>query len=151
MKTKLHMAKIDDLTKLTGMVAAFHAEFGIEQDDDTRLAALLPLLEGNPLGVVYIIGPRNAPVGYVSISFGWSIELGGIDGFVDEFWIRPAVRGKGMGGEALSALIRALRDAGVKSLHLEADRDSPVGALYKRLGFQLRDRFCLMTADLTRP
>lgn len=151
MKTKLHMAKADDLDKLLGMVEAFHAEFGIEQDAETRLAAVLPLLEGTPLGVIYIIGPRNAPVGYVAISFGWSIELGGIDGFVDEFWIRPAVRGKGMGGEALSVLIRALRDAGVRALHLEADRESPVGKLYERLGFERRARYYLMTADLARP
>ncbi|SDI94642.1 GNAT family N-acetyltransferase [Aliiruegeria lutimaris] len=151
MKTKLHMARPEDLQKLLAMVAAFHAEFGIVQDDDTRLAAVLPLLEGSPLGVVYILGPRNAPVGYVSISFGWSIALGGIDGCIDEFWIRPAVRGKGMGGEALSALIRALSDAGVRALHLETDRQSPVGRLYERLGFERREKSCLMSADLTRP
>ncbi|WP_068115440.1 GNAT family N-acetyltransferase [Tropicimonas marinistellae] len=150
MKTKLHMARKDDLPKLTGMVEAFHAEHGIVQDEETRLAALLPLLEGSPLGVVYIIGPRNAPVGYVAISFGWSIEMGGIDGFIDEIWIRPAVRDKGMGGEALSALIPALRDAGVKGLHLEVDRESPADGFYERLGFERRDRYCLMTADLRR-
>lgn len=151
MKTKLHMARTDDLPKLKGMVAAFHAEFGIEQEDAVREAALLPLLEGSPLGVIYILGPRNAPVGYVAISFGWSIELGGIDGFVDEFWIRPAVRGKGMGSEALAALIRALKDAGVRALHLETDRDSRTAQLYERLGFERRERFFLMSADLTRP
>ena len=148
MKTKLHMAKQEDLSRLLAMVESFHAESGIVQDDDTRLAALAPLLDGSPHGVVYIIGPRNAPVGYISISFGWSIELGGIDGFVDEFWIRPAVRDRGMGGEALAALVPALRDAGVKALHLEVERDSPVDALYKRLGFRKRDRYCLMTTVL---
>lgn len=151
MKTKLHMARADDLPRLLAMVAACHAETGIEQDEASRIAALAPLLEGTPLGVVYIIGPRNAPVGYIAISFGWSIEMGGIDGFVDEFWIRPAVRDKGMGGEALSALVPALREAGIRALHLEADRDSPVDALYRRLGFVRRDRYCLMTADLRHP
>ncbi len=150
MKTKLHMARIEDLERLLGMVAAFHAEFGIVQDDETRLAAVLPLLEGSPLGVVYILGPRNAPVGYVAISFGWSIELGGIDGYIDEFWVRPAVRNKGMGGEALSALIRALKDAGVRALHLEVERESPVNKLYERLGFEKREKYCLMTSDLAR-
>lgn len=148
MKTKLHMAKPEDLSRLLGMVASFHAETGVRQDEDTRIAALVPLLEGSPHGVIYIIGPRNAPVGYISISFGWSIELGGIDGFVDEFWIRPAVRDRGMGGEALAALVPALRAAGLTALHLEVDRDSAVDALYTRLGFRKRDRYCLMTAIL---
>ena len=151
MKTKLHMATAADLDKLLGMVAAFHAETGIRQDDETRMAAVLPLLEGNPLGVIYVIGPRNAPVGYIAISFGWSIEMGGIDGFVDEFWIRPAVRDKGMGGEALAALIRALKDAGVRALHLEAEQDGRAVHLYQCLGFRRRDRYMLMTADLTGP
>lgn len=151
MKTRLHMAGTEDLDRLLGMVAAYHAETGIVQDEETRRAAVLPLLEGSPLGVVYILGPRNAPVGYIAISFGWSIELGGIDGFIDEFWIRPAVRSRGMGGEALAALTRALRDAGVRALHLEADRESPVERLYARLGFEPRQRYFLMSADLTRP
>lgn len=148
MKTKLHMARAEDLPRLTSMVEAFHAEHGIAQDDDTRRAALLPLLEGSPLGVIYIIGPRNSPVGYVAISFGWSIEMGGIDGFIDEIWIRPAVRSKGMGGEALRALIVALRDAGVTALHLEVKHGSSVATLYERLGFTRRDGYELMTAAL---
>ncbi|SFB79234.1 GNAT family N-acetyltransferase [Tropicimonas isoalkanivorans] len=150
MKTKLHMARKEDLPRLTPMVEAFHAEHGIVQDDETRAAALLPLLEGSPLGVIYIVGPRNAPVGYVAISFGWSIEMGGIDGFIDEIWIRPAVRDKGMGSEALSALIPALREAGVAALHLEVDENSSAVSLYERLGFASRERYFLMTADLRR-
>lgn len=150
MTTKLHLAKSEDLDRVVSMVASFHAESGIVQDEDTRIAAVAPLLEGSQLGVIYILGPRRAPVGYVAISFGWSIEMGGIDGFVDEFWIRPAVRGRGMGSEAMAALVPALRDAGLAALHLEVDRESPASELYRRLGFERRDRYCLMTARLAR-
>lgn len=150
MKTKLHMARPGDLDRLLGMVAAFHGEAGIALDGETRLAAILPLLEGSPHGVIYIIGPRNAPIGYIAISFGWSIGLGGIEGFVDELWIRPAVRGKGMGGEALSALTLALQDAGVRALHLKAPQDNPAARLCKRLGFRRHDNHCLMSASLNR-
>ncbi|MFV0332449.1 MAG: GNAT family N-acetyltransferase [Tropicimonas sp.] len=150
MKTKLHMARPGDLDRLLGMVAAFHGEAGIALDGEARLAAILPLLEGSPHGVIYIIGPRNAPIGYIAISFGWSIGLGGIEGFVDELWIRPAVRGKGMGGEALSALTLALQDAGVRALHLKAPQDNPAARLCKRLGFRRHDNHCLMSASLNR-
>ena len=40
MKTKLHMARTEDLDRLLAMVAAFHAELGITQDAETRLAAV---------------------------------------------------------------------------------------------------------------
>ncbi|MFV0360523.1 GNAT family N-acetyltransferase [Tropicimonas sp.] len=150
MSTKLHLAKTEDLDRVLAMVAAFHEETGIEQSAETRMDAIVPLLEGCPHGVIYTLGPRKSPVGYISISFGWSIEMGGIDGWVDEFWIRRAVRARGMGSEAITALLPALRDAGVAALHLEVDRDSAAAELYRRMGFVKRDRYCLMTARLKR-
>lgn len=141
----VHLATSDDLDKLDRMVAAYHAFEGITTDDETRRAALVPLLEGSPHGAVWLIGPKMAPVGYIAVSFGWSIELGGLDGMIDEFWIREAVRGRGMGGEALLALQKALREAGVRALSLEvAEGNAPAEALYRRAGFEARG-FRLMT------
>ncbi len=142
----LHLARPDDFDKLAPLVAAFHAHAGIEQSDEARRAALMPLLEGIPQGVAYLIGPRNAPVGYIAISFGYSIEMGGLDGFVDEFFIRDKVRGRGMGSEVLMTLLPALREHGVKALHLEVDRDNESAQrLYKRAGFEPRESYMLMT------
>ncbi|AZQ67713.1 GNAT family N-acetyltransferase [Silicimonas algicola] len=140
----LHLAGPDDLERLLVMVEAYHAEEGIDVDAAHRTAALLPLLEGSPHGAVWLIGPRMSPVGYVAASFGWSIELGGMDGFVDELWIREKVRGRGMGAEALTALQRALADAGVKALHLEMAEGNRAERLYRRAGFRRRP-FALMT------
>jgi ribosomal protein S18 acetylase RimI-like enzyme len=128
------------------MVAAYHAEEGIPSDEAHRRTGLGPLLEGSPLGAVYLVGPRMAPVGYIVVSFGWSLEFGGMDGYIDEFWIRPGVRGRGMGSEVLAALIPALEAAGLKALHLEVGTEN-AGAqrLYARHGFVLRDGFHLMT------
>ena len=100
----LHLATSADLDRLEPMVAAYHGEEGIESSADQRRAALEPLLDGSPHGAVWMIGPKMSPVGYVAVSFGWSIELGGLDGVLDEFWIREKVRGRGMGSEALAAL-----------------------------------------------
>ena len=75
--TALTLARPDDLERLTPLVAAFHDEAGIVQDDATRRAALTPLLAGSPHGVAYLIGPARAPIGYVILSFGWSMEFAG--------------------------------------------------------------------------
>lgn len=142
----LHLARPDDFDKLAPLVAAFHAHAGIEQSDEARRDALMPLLEGIPQGVAYLVGPRNAPVGYIVISFGYSVEMGGIDGFVDEFFIRDKVRGRGMGSEVLMTLLPALREHGVKALHLEVDRENESAQrLYKRAGFEPRENYMLMT------
>ncbi|MFC6687624.1 GNAT family N-acetyltransferase [Jhaorihella thermophila] len=147
--TALHLAGPNDLDRLAALSAAFHAETGIEQADDVRRAALLPLLEGSPHGCAYLIGPARAPIGYIVITFGWSVEFGGLDGFIDEIYLRPAVRGRGIATEVLAGLPRALGQAGVRALHLEVDRDNAAAQrLYARAGFAPRDRCILMTRVL---
>ena len=147
--TSLHIATADDLPRLLPMVAAYHAEEGIDSDEAHLEAALAPLLDGTPLGVAYLIGPRRSPVGYIVISFGYSVELGGIDGVIDEFWIRPPVRGRGMGMDVLLGLIPALAEHGLCGLSLEVDRDNTrAQKLYNRAGFRLREKYSLMTRVL---
>lgn len=149
MSAALHLAGPDDLARVLTLVEAFHAEAGIASDEAGRRAGVSPLLEGSPYGAVYIIGPTRAPIGYVVVTFGWSVEFGGMDGFVDEIWVRPAVRGRGIATEVLIELPRALADAGLKALHLEVDRgDETARRLYERAGFRPRDRYILMTRVL---
>lgn len=146
MSASLHLAGPDDLDRLLPMVAAYHAFEGLGGDDASRSAAVAPLLDGSPHGAVWLIGPRRAPVGYVAISFGWSIEMGGLDGVVDELFIRESVRGRGMGSEALGALVEELRQNGLKALHLEVAQDNDrAQRIYGRLGFRRREGRALMT------
>ncbi|ETW14188.1 N-acetyltransferase GCN5 [Roseivivax marinus] len=145
----LHLAGTDDAEKLLPLVAAFHAEQGFGTDEDHQRAALAPLLEGSPHGAVWLIGPRKAPVGYVVVTFGWSVEFGGLDAIVDEIYVRRAVRGRGMGGDALDGIAKALREAGVRALHLEVDRseERTIG-FYERARFKVRDSYALMSRVL---
>ncbi|WP_299282008.1 GNAT family N-acetyltransferase [uncultured Tateyamaria sp.] len=149
MSAALTLATLDHLDRLLPLVAAFHAEQGIEVSDEVRLAAVEPLLAGIPHGAAYLIGPPRAPIGYIVVTFGWSIEFGGMDGFVDELFIRPGVRKRGIASEVLLALPRALSGAGLKALHLEVGPDNEVAQrLYARSGFKLRDGYHLMTRHL---
>lgn len=147
--TALTLARPDDLDRLSPLVAAFHDEANISQTEATRHAALLPILEGSPHGVVYLIGPGRAPIGYIVISFGWSVEFGGLDGYVDEFYIRPGVRGRGIGTEVMISLPKALAGAGLKALHLEVRRDNEKARkLYEKLRFLPRDAYSLLTRTM---
>lgn len=145
MKSLLHLCTPEDIDKILPLVAAFHGESGIATTPELRDAGIRPLLEGTPHGAAYLIGPRRAPVGYLVLSFGWSVEFGGLDAFLDEIYVRPAVRGRGMGAEALSALIRALQASDIKALHLEVEPGSAAARLYERLGFAPRLNYGLMS------
>lgn len=146
MSAALHLARPEDLDAVLRLVAAFHSEAEIELSEDGRRAALVPLLNGNPYGAVYLVGPTRAPIGYVIVTFGWSVELGGMDSFVDEIYIRPAIRGRGLATEVLGKLANTLKSADIKALHLEVDRENEAAMrLYFRARFKPRDRYMLMT------
>ena len=147
--TALTLARPDDLDRLAQLVAAFHEEAGITQDDTTRRAALTPLLEGSPHGVAYLIGPARAPIGYVILSFGWPVRSAGLDGVVDELYIRRAVRGRGIGSEVMVALPKALSGAGLRTLHLQVRRDdAKARKLYEKLRFTPREDHVMMTREM---
>ncbi|MEL6888720.1 MAG: GNAT family N-acetyltransferase [Pseudomonadota bacterium] len=149
MSAALTLATSEHFERLDTLVAAFHAEEGITLSDEARHAGLQPLLDGIPHGAAYLIGPPRAPIGYVIVTFGWSVEFAGMDGFVDEIFVRPGVRGRGVAGEVLLSLPRALAAAGVKALHLEVAEDNEAAQrLYARCGFGLRRGYHLMTRKL---
>jgi ribosomal protein S18 acetylase RimI-like enzyme len=149
MSAALTLGKPEHLDRLLTLCAAFHAEAGIKSDEEGRRAGLAPLLEGSPYGVAYLIGPARAPIGYIVICFGWSVEFGGLDAIIDELYIRPGVRGRGVATEALIALPRALSQVGLRAVHLEVDRENPAALkLYRRAGFTPRDNYIFMSRKL---
>ncbi|UWR16942.1 N-acetyltransferase [Sulfitobacter sp. M368] len=149
MSAALTLAKPEHLDKITTLAAAFHAEEGIDVSDEARRAGLAPLLDGIPHGAAYLIGPPRSPIGYIVVCFGWSVEFGGLDAIIDELYIRPAVRGRGIATETLMSLPRALAGAGLRAIHLEVDSGNEAAVkLYKRAGFVTRDRYMFMSKTL---
>ncbi|MBR9765975.1 MAG: GNAT family N-acetyltransferase [Rhodobacteraceae bacterium] len=116
--TALHLAREGDEERLLPMLRACHTELGLASEDWALREALGPILSGAPHGAIYIAGPARAPIGYAAISFGWSLGAGGLAADLDEIWVRPAIRGRGIGGELLSILPRALAEAGLKRLRV---------------------------------
>ena len=78
MAANLTLATAEDADRLLAMLVACHDEQGVTLAHERREAALRPLLEGSPLGAAYLIGPRKAPVGFIAVTFGWSLETGGM-------------------------------------------------------------------------
>jgi ribosomal protein S18 acetylase RimI-like enzyme len=149
MSAALHLAKTDDLERLMGLVSAFHTETDFESTPEHREAALQPLLEGSPHGAIYLIGPARAPIGYIVITFGWSVEFGGLDGFIDEIYIRSGVRGRGVGAEVITSLVAMLKSVGIKALHLEVEPETERALrLYKRCHFKPRTGYQMMSRIL---
>lgn len=140
----------DRLEDLLPLIREYHALDGIDMREPTRRATVEALLADPGLGIVWAIVDDGIWVGYVALTYGFSIEFTGRDAFIDEIYIREDHRGRGLGREVLEAVKIHARNMGVVALHLEVDPEDNAAAysLYEKLGFELRNRYVLMSVKL---
>jgi ribosomal protein S18 acetylase RimI-like enzyme len=144
-------ARTDDLQELLDLMTDFYAEAGYVLDRTRAEEAFTALLADARLGRVWLIEQGPAAVGYVVATFVFALEHGGVIAVVDDFYIRPAFRGAGLGTAALAEVRRACAALGVRAIRVEVGRDNAVAqAVYRRVGFEAADRL-LMTLSLADP
>ena len=133
---------------------------GTLADDETAVAAMSALLADPTLGQAWMIragggDPHHSgfaggsrPVGYAVLTFVHSIEFGGRCGFVDELYVEPPARGRGVGRRALELVAGEARSLGVRVLLLEVSpANERAAGLYRSCGFADR-KYRLMTRRL---
>ena len=124
---------------------------GLQQDDPWSVPfreeevrkSLCELLVTPSAGRAFLIRDDQLSIGYLVLSFDFSLEYGGKNAWIDELFIRPEFRGKGIGSQALDFAAQTARELGAKVLHLEVNRGNPAIDLYRRNGFKDHDRFLL--------
>ncbi len=146
MSTRLRRASVADIDDLIPFVRAYHEFEGIDSDPDFLTGALAPLLHEDGVGQIHFIAHDAEDVGYVALCFGYSIEFGGRDAFIDELFIVPSHRGRGIGRTAMTLLLDMATSLNVRAVHLEVQPGNEAARrLYQSLGFEARDRYLLMT------
>jgi GNAT superfamily N-acetyltransferase len=125
------------------MVRAYYAEDGLVFDERRQGAALTALLQGDPLCLAWLVRLAAETIGYVVVTLGFSIESGGRDGFIDEFFVVPAMRGRGIGARVLALVEQEARERGLQRLYLEVGHGNPAQGLYRRAGFVDHRRYLM--------
>lgn len=125
-----------DEDRVADLMLAFYEESGADWDQAAARRALAHLLHNPDLGCVLL-----AADGYLVLTFGYSLEFGGRDAFIDEFYVRPQARGRGLGRAGIEHAAAICRGAGVHAIHLEVEDTNPDAArLYDRIGFAFHSR-----------
>lgn len=146
---ELKTARRKDLGRLLELVHLYHESLGESRSKQSWESVLKPLLGNSDIGRIWLIKVDNKTIGYIALCFGYSIEFGARDAFVDEFFIVESKRGQGYGRTVLNMVCEKVILLGVSVLHLEVSTTNlPAQKLYSSIGFELRNKYHLMTCKL---
>jgi ribosomal protein S18 acetylase RimI-like enzyme len=138
-----------DMDLLLNLETGFYTEEKYPFDVLEARTLLLRLVHEPQRGRIFVAERGNELVGYIVLTFAFSIEFHGINAIVDELYIQPDARGLGLGKRALELAEKTCTELGIRALHLEVERrNTKAQQLYRSRGFKDHDRY-LMTKFLT--
>lgn len=142
-----------DEETLLALMQAFYAEEGLVFRPDAARAAVREIL-GNPqIGSVFLLKEMQhealqGAVGYVAVAFWHCMEFGGRVALLDEFYIAPALRGRGWAPKALDFVRDWARAQQCVAVRLEVNHhNARAKRIYTEAGYS-DDRRDILTLRL---
>lgn len=133
----LRPLRAGELPRLLDMLRGFYAEDRIPLDEARVRRGIDRLLADPSLSALLFAEVDGECVGYLILGWCFSIEQGGRHVLVDELYLAPAARGRGLGGALLAAACDWARGHGAAVARLEVNRhNARARALYLRQGFR---------------
>ncbi len=138
------VAQFIDIDPLMELVQEFY-QFDKITFDERVIKAFTALLSDEQLGLIWLICDRDRPIGYVAVTYFFSMEYHGRCGLVDELYIREAYRSQGIGKRVFIMLEDYLKSQSMRSLSLVVDFwNDKAEALYTKIGFRREQRHLMV-------
>ncbi|GAB1420770.1 hypothetical protein MASR2M15_08920 [Anaerolineales bacterium] len=149
MKIEFQTINTADIPALLSLIQAFYKEDQHPYDEAHLRLAIQGLLEQPTYGQIWLIQLGQTRIGYLVLTVGYSLESGGKEGLLDEFYLEPAYRGQGFGRQSIDFLIRYCEEVDIKQIWLEVETHNETArSLYEHLGF-IMDTSHLMTYSIS--
>src|SRR5690606_24920532 len=97
MRTEFITATDKDIDLMLQMMVEFNALFNYPMNLEKRKDVLSQFFSDEKFGRIWIIQSNSEVAGYAVLTFGFSFERNGRDAFIDELYLKPAHRNKGIG------------------------------------------------------
>ncbi len=151
MNCEITTASPADIPALVGLMRDFYAEAAFPLPEAAATRTFAALIGDPRLGQVWLMRYEGQPAGFVVLTVAFSMEYGGLRGFVDDFFVAPAFRRHGLGAAALAAVREECEKRGVRALLVETSQDNERAvSVYSRAGFADTGHM-LMTLPLADP
>ncbi|HED38061.1 MAG TPA: GNAT family N-acetyltransferase [Ignavibacteria bacterium] len=141
MKIEYKTADYNDIEDLIRLIKEFHHHEKIKFEEKKIVNALQVFFKNAHYGKILMIKNEHELIGYAVVSFVFSIEFGGLNVSLDQFFIKEKFRGKGIGTNTLKFIENECNKEGVQTIHLQVFKfNREAERLYLRHGYQELDR-----------
>jgi ribosomal protein S18 acetylase RimI-like enzyme len=134
----IRLARATDAALFGRLLHAFNVEFEEPTPDaDVIAERAAPLLAG---GEVVVLFAGDGPDGFAQLRFRPSLYTGALDAYLEELYVVPERRGRGLGRALLEAAMDEARARGAARIDLNTSVDDVAArALYESAGFTNRE------------
>ena len=134
-------ARSDELDVLCALLAAQLEEHSIPLAPELLSEAVRGALRDDGRALILVSRQDGRPVGLAYLSFQWTLERGGWVMWLEELYVLPALRARGIGTALLRAALDVARARSCRAVELEVESSHTRAAnLYARAGFRPLDR-----------
>lgn len=135
-KRRTHLATAEHCAQLAKLQADFNAEFGSPCPAEQILARRLRGMLAGPHCYAVLAGPASQPSGHAIVTLRPTIYSDGPLAVLDELYVRPPLRGQGIGGAILDHVLIQLAARGGSEMHINVDEDdAQTRRFYEDRGF----------------
>ena len=131
----VRVAAAEDICPLVLLMEEFYAESGYPLDAQWATSSFTALLSQPDRGRAWLAHSRGQPIGHVVLSVRHTMEHGGLSGYVDDLFVRPSFRRRGVARALLDELFQDCRARGCRSVQVEvASANQAALEVYARFG-----------------
>jgi GNAT superfamily N-acetyltransferase len=147
---QIRAALAADVPRLLALVRRYWEFEGIGDFEALQVELLLQrLIAERSLGEIWVAADETQLQGYLIVVYVLSLEHRGLMAEVDEFFVLPEARSRGLGGELLAHAEARLRQRGCVRLQLQLGVGNPAARLfYERRGYCPRAGYVLFDKAL---
>jgi len=118
MEINFKFAECSDVDTILDFMADFYKSENMIYKRDNAKTALINLCENKEYGALFLIQSSLEVIGYCFIAFGYTLQYNGKDAFLDEIYIKPGFRQRGIGKIALQYIHDYLKENNFMAMHL---------------------------------
>ena len=134
---RIEKANLEDQDMLIDLLVHQFEEHAMEGSQQGLAWAIAQVVRNENYGFFLLAKTADLALGVANVAFSWTLEHGGKSAWLDELYVLPEHRGRGIGTALLKEAIAEARRSDCAAVDLEVDQNHRRAEdLYQREGFE---------------